>query len=492
MVLTFATIALLCGCGVVSTPAGTAALSAGLNVLPTTLSLQQGQTANFSIQNTSAELPACEWTSSNQDVLDSAGNGAFTAVGPGAATVNAACGATSGSASVSVPSIASTSGFTIKSGGTYSGAFSSDNPNIPAITIDTNQPVILENSTVSGRGDLIRILGTGSTPALGSKATIRNVTGTALDPGVAGSYRGAFVRNDEAASISVTNCTMTGVSFGIYLAPMAVSSITIENNQAFNLEDRPSDGKGGLIPSRAMKGHFIQFNNVAAINGADIAWNQVINTLGQASVEDIIDMDDSGGSSAQHPVMIHDNYVQGAFSTGSSNYTGSGIMVEGDSPLMAKTSGFIEVTNNEVVLTAGAGIAITEGHDIAMSGNRIVSCGIDSSGKWYAGLSGNAAALWNASASPNFFNNRISGTTGGLVRPDAGAHAMAADLWAPDVSVLKNNVASGNVFDNPCWTGGKVLSNQAELIERSNWNEKVQAAGQILGDTHVSITSTKQ
>ncbi len=471
-------------------PINTPPLSSNLTVSPGAVSLQPGMTTSFSVQDRSVDVSTCTWTSSDTNVLTPSSGSTFTAVAEGAATVLASCGDTSGVASVSVTSINSTKGYTITAGGTYSGNFRSDDPNVPAVTINTNQPVILQNSTIFSRGDLIHIMGVGLSTALGSKVTVRNVTGIALDPGTAGLYRGAFIRNEEAASISVTNTTMTGVSFGIYLAPSTVSSITIDNNLAYNIEDRPSDGHGGLVASRAMKGHFIQFNNVVAPKGAEIAWNQVIDTPGQASVEDVIDMFDSYGGSLAAAINIHDNYLQGIFSTGSTVYTGDGITMEGDSPLLAKTTGFVRVANNQIVMTANAGMAIAYGHDIAMVDNRIVSCGIDASGKRYGGPSGNAVDLWNATGSSVFFNNSVTGTTGGLVRPTATGQPMISDLWQPGASSANNDTAEGNDFDDPCWTGGQVLSNSAELTERVNWDHKLQQAGQVLGDTHVGSQSS--
>ncbi|SEG66427.1 hypothetical protein SAMN05421819_4125 [Bryocella elongata] len=372
----------------------------------------------------------------------------------------------------------------ITAGGTYSGTFSSDDPNVPAVSILTTAPVILENATLSSRGDLIHILSAGI--HVGSNVTIRNVTGTALDPGVAGLHRGAFVRDEEVNTLSVTNCTMTGVSFGIYVAPIAsAGQITLDNNMAFNMEDRPSDGNGNLVASREMKGHFIQLNEVPLTKGADIGWNQVIDTPGEASVEDIIDIAQSQGTAA-NPINIHDNYLEGAFSTGTSgyDYTGGGIMNEGIDPSFALTNAFVTITNNVVVHTANYGIGLAYGHDITETNNRVVSCGVDSNGVWYEGLSGIAFGIANFT-SPYFYNNHISGATGGLVRPaTVGGAPLGADYWAPSLSTANNNTMTGSAFDDPCWTSPTTVSNQAEIVERTKWNAKVLQAQQVLGDTH--------
>src|SRR5829696_6812536 len=43
----------------------------------------------------------------------------------------------------------------IDRGGTYSGTWESDDANVPCVRIATAEPVVIENATVRGRGDLI-------------------------------------------------------------------------------------------------------------------------------------------------------------------------------------------------------------------------------------------------------------------------------------------------------------------------------------------------
>ena len=43
----------------------------------------------------------------------------------------------------------------ITHGGTYSGTWESDDRSVPAVVVKTSEPVIIENSVVRGRGDLI-------------------------------------------------------------------------------------------------------------------------------------------------------------------------------------------------------------------------------------------------------------------------------------------------------------------------------------------------
>src|SRR2546421_1033549 len=63
----------------------------------------------------------------------------------------------------------------ITAGGTYTGTWESDDAAIPAVAIRTAQPVIIENSTIRGKGDLI------ATQVMHGNVTIRNTTGIGLN-----------------------------------------------------------------------------------------------------------------------------------------------------------------------------------------------------------------------------------------------------------------------------------------------------------------------
>jgi hypothetical protein len=275
---------------------------------------------------------------------------------------------------------------------------------------------------------------------------------------------------------------MTGVSFGVYLEESTLSTLSISNNSAQEMEDRASDGQGGFTTQRPELGHFVIVANSAAVQGGDIAWNQVINTPGNASVEDIINIFLSQGQSTANAIRIHDNYLQGAFSPANAvdNYTGSGIMMDGASNDLQTATGFVAIYDNQVVHTANAGIGIDAGHDISVSNNSIVSCGKDSSGAWVATTYAQAATMWNYYGSSEYFNNSILGTSGGLVRPDASGAAEIADIWAPDASATLNNVVGANGFTDPCMAGGDQTL-QPESEQYAQWTAKLNAAQQTVG-----------
>jgi hypothetical protein len=451
---------------------------APLTLAPASATIQAWQTIQFTLSG--ADNPsACTWTTSSVSVLPSVGDAEFEGQQVGSANVSVACGAQTAQAAVAVVPQAASGPIKITSGGTYSGNWNSDDPTTAAVTISTDQPVTLEDSQITGRSTLIRVSGV----TTGANVTIENVTGAALDPGVSGQQRGAFVSASKISSLVVRNCTMTGVSFGIITDPSTVSTLKILNNFAVNLEDRASDGQGGLLSTRPYLGHFAILNGIAAPQGAEIGWNQIVQTMGQSSVEDVINIYGSQGA-AGAPIWVHDNYIEGNSSPSApANYTGAGIIADGSSHTV---TAFATFENNEVVHTAGSGVAIANGHDVTASGNRIVSCGQDTSGAWFAVSYANATSIWDSykSGPSLFYNDTVTDSAGGLVRPNAEGNPMDADFWGSSLSMTyPGNASSGNDFTNPCLVNGK-LNLAAEDAERAYWAQKIAAADELIGDQH--------
>ena len=480
MIICAATIG--CGSGLVkSTSSNSSPLSTALQLTPSTAVVQLGSTIHFDVSADSGTIvdSHCSWNSGNAELLLSEGNGTYIGKDWGSTTVSATCHGQTASALVSVTLPANPMAIRITTSGTYIGNWSSVDPKVPAVTVLTNEPVVLRNSTISGRGDLIVVYG----GQKGADVTVDNVTGTALEPGVAGQGRGKFLDAQVMSRLSVTHCTMHGVSFGIYIVSSKLESLNLRDNIADNLEDRKSDGNGGFLLDQRVLGHFIQFNSVAMPNGGEVAWNQMINSDGVASVEDIISFFQSQGSSEKH-VLVHDNYLQGAFATGlTTPYTGGGMQMDGGSNDPATATGFVQIENNTVVHLAGFGIAIAAGHDISVIGNRIVSCGKDSSGNWISMFGESALVMWNYYQTNQYFNNYMANNSGGLVTPDANGNPSAGGVAAPSASASLNNVIGANSFEQPCFAGSNP-NLTAESLEWASWLNKVALSGESLGDQH--------
>ena len=462
-----------------STP-GSSAPPGSLSLAPANATVQQWQSIQFTVSG-EASNTSCAWTSSDPAILVLIGGQGFQGMQVGNATVSATCGAQAAQAIVAVIPQAASGPVAITSGGTYSGNWNSDDPNTPAVSIETDDPVTIQDSVVASRGTLIRVSGVRN----GANVTIENVTGMALDPQRPGAQRGAFVSASSIHSLDVDHCTMTGVSFGVSVTSSNVSALRILNDLAVNLEDRASDGSGGLEAARPALGHFVLLSRIVAPQGGEIAWNQILQTMGQSSVEDVINLFRSQGGPGR-PIWVHDNYIEGNSSPSTpDNYTGTAILADGGraEPVTAQAW----FADNEIVHTAGSGLAIDNGHDITASGNRIVSCGQDGAGAWFAMSYANAASIWDfyGSGPSLFYNNTVTETAGGLVRPNVAGEPMAADFWGSALSMTyPGNSSSGNDFTNPCLAGGS-LNLSAEDAERAYWAAKVSASGVLIGDQHL-------
>ena len=98
----------------------------------------------------------------------------------------------------------------ITSGGTYSGKWQSNNPDVAAVTIRTTAPVIIENSNLQGKGNLIE------TAVADVDLTVRNSRGYGLNPGVAGRVPGRFLDGQSFDNIRIEHNYIEGTS-GIWL-----------------------------------------------------------------------------------------------------------------------------------------------------------------------------------------------------------------------------------------------------------------------------------
>ncbi len=460
----------LTGCG--------AALRTGLAMpalSPAASTVSLGARIAFSATGSGA-ASACVWGSSDPAVLTPISPGVYQGEAVGSATASLQC-EDAAPVTALVQVAAPVAGpITITRGGSYTGIWQSNDPTVPAVRIATDDPVTLHDAVISGRGDLIEVTGTSK----GANLTVSNVTGTALDPGVAGLQRGSFLSARKIVSLNVQHCTMIGVSFGVKVLSSTLSALTISKNSGSNLEDRTSDGSGGLTTTRPDLGHFIFLNQSSVPAGADIGWNQMINNVGSSSVEDVINIYKSQGASGS-PIHVHDNYLEGYSSPSSPRYTGTGIIADGNSA--SPVTAFVTIEANQMVHAAGSGVEIANGHDITVRNNHVVSCGKDAQGHWIAMPFINGIVVWNYYGAPQFFNNTVQGTRGGMVRPAADGTPAIADLWARSTDLNATDSMGPNAFTDPCMASGQ-LPSQAEDAERSYWAAKLASAGIVPGDTH--------
>lgn len=349
--------------------------------------------------------------------------------------------------------------FVITSGGVYSGQWISPDVASPAVLVQTNEPVVIENAVVRGPGDLIR-----ADHGYYANLTLRNVHGRGTRPTGAGEVPGRFLAASTYARIVVENSLVEGTA-GIYLGHSRDgATVRIVRNRARNVDGRRADGRGGYDGFRYAQ--FVQLDRGVGLVDSAIAWNVIVNEPYRSRVEDVISLFASSGRDGD-PIRVHDNLVHGAYPADASedaSYSGGGIMLGdgGGSHQVAQ--------DNVVVATSNHGIAISGGRDNLIRGNRVVSCGRLPDGEPIA--SRNVGIyIWNWSGAREFANNRGVGNEVAWNGPTG-----RNDWWIPDASAWEANVSL---------LPGALVSCDQEQEEIARWAEKVAAAGIVIGPPSV-------
>ncbi|OLV15597.1 NPCBM/NEW2 domain-containing protein [Deinococcus marmoris] len=360
--------------------------------------------------------------------------------------------------------------FVITKGGTYRGNWESMNPNVPAVLIQTSEPVVIEGSNLRGRGELIR----------GWKVnlTVRNSNGYGMNPNVYGGHAGRFIAAEEVYNLRVENNYMEGTS-GIYVnlfyGKGDGQTIKILRNKAKNIDGRLSDGNGGYNGGR----YYVQFAQIAKVQnvpGMEIAWNQVINEPGLSSLEENINLYSTSGTAGSR-MQIHDNYIQGAFAIKAATdgaYSGGGIML-GDGPVgnLGEAGGYVDVYNNQIVSTSNQGIGIAGGHDHNVFNNRILSSGRLPTGE--INKAQNVGIyVWdvmNGKGSNTWFNNTVHDNVIGWTRVNANNSTWLNNTWFAD--------CSNTCYNNASWSGAVTMDTEKQEFQM--WQNKFRAAGMSMG-----------
>ena len=367
----------------------------------------------------------------------------------------------------------------ITKGGTYSGLWETTDPNRPAIDIQTSEPVTITRSQIKGVGSYGLITG------FHNRLTITDTVFTGMRPAAFGGQVPHAINLGEVYSLDVQHNLLDHTA-GLYVNrfqgdPAKGETIRILYNESRNADGRLSDGKGGFQQGAEQREivNFAMFNNVFA-PGAEIAWNQDINQPYQSLVEDNINMYNSAGSAAK-PILIHDNYVQGAYNIdplGKMNFTGGGILI-GDGPYGDPvTSAHVRVFGNQVVGTLNYGLGIVGGVDMQVYGNTVTGSGFLPDGR-PAGYANVGLMNWN------YYKAPVTGFGQNVMRDNVIA-------WTARQS-------DGTPSDNPWWlvdcrpeTQSVCVRNTVlgegtlamEQAERARWNAKLAAAGIVVGPSN--------
>jgi parallel beta-helix repeat protein len=330
------------------------------------------------------------------------------------------------------------------------------------VRVATREPVVIENATIRSRGHLIEAPGE-------ADLTVRNTVGVGLNPNDSGRYVGRFLWARHFRRVVIENCTLDHTA-GIYLYGYKGDhspgqTFKILRNRSRNIDGRYSDGKGGY-QEKAYLVQFFQTHALHDLGGGEVAWNQMINEPGKSAVEDNINLFDTTGTAAS-PVMIHDNYVQGAYPANplATEYSGGGIL------LSDYGSAYVVAHDNQVVSTTNYGIAISSGHDNRIYNNRVVSAGRLPDGR----------PIPAQNVGVYIWNMKTRGTTGDDTFARNGGHGNVVGWakgegmnhwWTPDAE-------AGLWKENQMMAGP--ITAETEAGEWKLWQEKVKRAGVRVG-----------
>lgn len=347
---------------------------------------------------------------------------------------------------VEPPTIVYSAPITITKGGTYTGNWDSENPDIPSVSVKTSDPVIIINSNIIGKSDLIHVYNK-------ANITIKDTYGSAENPNVKNDNVGHFAVIDNGFSkIDIENNELDQTS-GIQIDGNNGTNgiVDVLYNKAHNIDGRLSNGNGGYIltngDSDYIIAQFVQISNEQSVS-AEIAWNQITNDKGNSRVEDNINIYDSTGTSAD-PILIHDNFIYGAYKaqptvSDSNGYAGGGIIAD-------YKANYVQIVNNIIIDTTNYGVAIADGQNNQLNGNIVLYNEVlpDTNVGIY---------IWNTPSYTGPWGNN-SGTNNQVDT------ANDNDWWVPDAS---------------SWTGN-VHINTTLSQQQNNWNSKLSANNITIG-----------
>jgi hypothetical protein len=378
----------------------------------------------------------------------------------------------------------------IDEGGTYSGKWQSHDPDVPAVLIDTSEPVTIEDSLIRSRGHLI-------VAPDGADVTVRNSSGYGLNPNVKGKVPGRFLVADQFKRAILENNYLEGTS-GIYLHDYEGDgtedqSVKILRNRAKNIDGRHSDGTGGFSETGYEPAQFVQLDKVRDLQGVELAWNEIINEPGESRVEDNISIYLSSGTS-NSPILIHDNYVKGAypFDPAEDSYSGGGIMLgDGSANSPESAAAFVRAYRNQIVSTTVYGIAIAAGHDNEFYDNRAVSSGRLKDGSWI-NAQNVGAYVWDINGDttkvpPTYYGNIARDNKLGWAAKSPEGEIVRNDWWFPNCARAPDgaSLCTGNQsLPGP-------ITREVEAAEHSHWEDKLVAADVTVGPQGLQGSTTE-
>jgi hypothetical protein len=369
----------------------------------------------------------------------------------------------------------------ITKGGTYTGNYRSTDSKTPAVWIWTEEPVTITGCNIQAAGNGIHFGGHGN-----ATVTYNNIFG--ITPS-GSENKGRAIYCYQPESVIAEHNTIENTGGGVFLDQFDPSrppkKVLIRYNSLKNMDKRKADQNDLSNGQSHMAG--IMLSDQRGLGGAEIAWNQIINEPGKSWTEDCINMFNSGGTSSSH-LVIHDNYIFGAYPwpVSSDKFSGSGITVDGDPGhnTFETVSQYIDVYSNQVLSTCNALMNIAAGHDIKYYGNTMISAGKYPDGS-PGGFFWGGFCIWDASnVGPGVFvNNSIENNTVAYVRPGVNNPFPNRQDYVRDSKTPAYVDYTKNAFlPNPI----TVATEQAELPK---WQKKLSDNKIAIGNTTAPVTA---
>jgi hypothetical protein len=360
----------------------------------------------------------------------------------------------------------------ITKGGTYTGNWRSTTAYVPAVNIETSEPVTLKDCRISSVYEGIRSMnykGGGKYLPVdrGANLSVYNCLLTGENPNVVGRPVGNSFDVARFHSLKVNNVTILNMqgmrilNYDTDAADFQDQFVRINNLSILDVNGRGSDGTDGY--STQVATNAIGFNTVLRAN-VEVSKVAVINSPFKSSVEDVISSYNSGGT-ATNPMNIHDNYIQGGYAinpAANMNYTGVMINI-GDAP--SQYTGFVNVYNNQLVSFENAGIGVYGGHDNFVYKNRILSAQKTGDGTILGGNYRSGLNLWD------YYNSRAKGW-----QYSNSVYDNAINVVDKNGTLLKSGYIIKNSADSVLGTTnpwGHAATHQDEIAEYRLWLAKL-------------------
>ena len=440
--------------------------------------LQMSAVATFSDGSARDVTTEMEWKSSDPRTMTIGSSGAVVVLAQGEVLLYGSYQKLQSSflASSTLGKVEWSGPIVITRGGVYSGNWDSRDPRNPAVTIATEEPVIIQDSHIRSSSNLVQ------SEVKGADLTVRNSIGVAAGSGGEVQATGAFVDVTSPVRLDIESNYIENVRDGVMVRGYSGSrnekgTLIIRGNRARNLGGLSSEGNSGRVRQNrqdSSSSHFAVFDNVKSVPGIEVGWNEIINYPSHSLVSEVINVYRSSGTPNQ-PLEIHDNYIQGAYPyrPAQDAYQGGGVKVDGDrDDTSQNASGFTFVHDNQVVDTVGHGIAFAAGHDNIAANNRVISNGLLLDGTkivaQQVGLS--STDLSGDSISTNTMHDNLIGWA--CWTASCTDHEYRQDEYFP---------ASPSDYGSNVILPAKQISREMEENEYLLWRNKTVTAGVAVG-----------